>query len=87
MRSAIRVLVLLPLLTGCAAFTLSEADCRAMNWRQRGYDDGFGGHPPQDLRLVQQCSRYRVAVAQADYAGGWADGNDEHLRLKSMKCD
>ena len=83
----IPALILLSLLGGCAAFTVSEADCRAMNWQQRGYDDGFGGHPPQDLRLVQQCSRYRVVVAEADYSRGWAAGNDEHIRLKAMKCD
>lgn len=87
MRSAIRVLVLLPLLSGCAAFSLSEADCRGINWQQRGYDDGFGGHPPQDLRLVQQCAKHRVVVAQADYAKGWVAGNDEHTRLKAPRCD
>ena len=84
MRLVICALVV-PFLTGCAA--LSEADCRGMSWQQRGYDDGFGGHPPQDLRLVQQCSKHRVIVAEADYAKGWAAGNDEHVRLKSMKCD
>jgi hypothetical protein len=58
-----------------------------MNWQQLGYDHGFGGHPPQDLRVAQQCSKYRVVVEEADYARGWAAGNDEHIRLKSMKCD
>jgi uncharacterized protein DUF2799 len=80
-------LILLSLLGGCSALTFSEADCRGMNWQQRGHDDGFGGHPPQDLRLVRQCARYGVQVAQADYAKGWAVGNDEHVRLKAMKCD
>ena len=80
-------LALLPLVAGCAAFSLSEADCRTMDWQQQGFDDGFGGHPPQDLRLAQQCAKYRLVVAEADYAKGWSAGNDEHIRLKSMKCD
>src|SRR5687767_14828013 len=28
------------LLSGCAIFPLSEADCRPPSWQQRGYDDG-----------------------------------------------
>jgi hypothetical protein len=38
------------LLGGCALFPLSEADCRPASWRQRGYDDGYFGSFPQDLR-------------------------------------
>ncbi|HEV2430675.1 MAG TPA: hypothetical protein VGT43_04065, partial [Burkholderiales bacterium] len=52
----------LALLAGCAGLDLSEADCRSMNWHARGYADGFGGHPPQDLRLDAACSRFGVAV-------------------------
>jgi hypothetical protein len=74
-------------LSGCAAFELSGADCRSANWYERGERDGFGGHPPQDLRITQQCARHGIVVAQADYLKGWAIGHDEHVRLKSMKCD
>jgi hypothetical protein len=49
--------------------------------------DGFGGHPTQIMRLGQQCARHGVMVAQADYERGWAIGHDEHMRLKSLKCD
>jgi len=72
---------LLLLLTGCAAFSLSEADCRGMNWYQRGYDDGYFGHPPQDLRLASQCSRFAVAVPGPQYLEGWRAGHDEWDRL------
>lgn len=80
-------LLLVFLLAGCAALELTDAECRTANWHQRGERDGFGGHPPQDLRLTQQCARRGVVVAQADYLKGWAIGHDEHVRLKSMKCD
>jgi hypothetical protein len=70
---------LLLALTGCAAFSLSEADCRGMNWYQRGYDDGYFGHPPQDLRLAAQCSP--VEISDVQYLAGWRAGHDEWDRL------
>ena len=53
---------LVALLCGCAAFSFTEAECRSMNWQQRGYADGYGGHPPQDLRLARECGRDRKSV-------------------------
>jgi Protein of unknown function (DUF2799) len=73
--------IVLLALCGCAA------DCTDLNWQSRGYRDGYSGHPPQDLVLMRQCASRGVQVAQADYLKGWADGNDEHVRLKAMKCD
>jgi len=67
------------LLCGCAAFPVSEADCRAMNWYQRGYDDGYFGHPPQDLRLAKACSP--ITISQDRYLAGWRVGHDEWDRL------
>jgi len=74
-------LILLLLLSGCALAPLSEADCRPTSWKQRGYDDGYFGNPPQDLRLAQECGRYGVAVPQNEYLDGWRDGHDEWDRL------
>lgn len=82
-----RYLLMMLLLGGCAAFELTDADCRGANWYQRGEHDGYGGHPPQDLRFTRQCARHGIVVAQADYLKGWAVGHDEHMRLKSDKCD
>jgi hypothetical protein len=70
------------LVSGCALFPLSEADCRPASWQQRGYDDGYGGHPPQDLRLVEECRRrFGIQVPQDEYLQGWRDGHDEWYRL------
>lgn len=74
-------LALLLLLSGCAV------DCTNLDWQGRGYRDGYDGHPPQDLRLVQQCAARGVQVSQADYLKGYALGHDEHERLKTMNCD
>ena len=69
------------LLSGCALFPISEAECRPASWQQRGYDDGYFGHFPQDIRLAQECGRYGIQVAQADYLSGWRAGHDEYDRL------
>jgi hypothetical protein len=69
------------LLAGCAAVSFSEAECRSMNWHERGHRDGFGGHPPQDLRLIRECSRFGVQVSEAQYLAGWREGYDEWYRL------
>jgi hypothetical protein len=79
--------LLVCLLSGCAAWDLSEADCRGMDWAERGERDGYGGHPPQDLTLASRCARHGVAIAHSEYLEAWARGHDEHMRLKTMNCD
>ena len=70
----IRGLVLLSLVSGCAA------DCADRDWRSRGERDGYGGHPPQDLRLAGTCAGFSPSA----YLEGWRVGHDEHDRLKTM---
>jgi hypothetical protein len=82
-----RAAILLILSSGCALFPLKEADCVGVDWRKRGYADGFGGHPPQDMRLARECRRFGVEVLEAEYFKGWNVGHDEHERLKTMKDD
>ena len=69
------------LLAGCAVFPLTEADCKPASWERRGYADGFGGHPPQDLRLARECGRLGIRISESDYMKGWRDGYDEWYRL------
>jgi hypothetical protein len=66
-------------LGACSSF--GESECRSMDWRARGYQDGYFGHPPQDLRLARDCARYGIRVPEAEYAAGWRDGHDEWDRL------
>lgn len=56
-------------------------DCSSGNWRERGYADGFAGHPPQDLRLERDCPRQGVQFSASEYLAGWRDGHDEWDRL------
>lgn len=70
------------LAAGCAAFPLSEADCRSDNWQRRGYADGYAGHIPQDMRLVPECrERYGLEIDRAEYMKGFEAGHDEWERL------
>lgn len=69
-------------LGGCALFPLKESDCVGVNWQQRGYDDGYAGHPQQFLRLQEECRRrFGVEVNEAAYFKGWKEGYDEWYRL------
>jgi hypothetical protein len=69
-------------LWSCALFPISEAECKPPSWRERGYDDGFGGHPPQDLRLAKECRRFGVEVSEADYLAGYGLGRWEWEGLR-----
>ena len=57
-------------------------DCSSRNWRERGYADGFAGHPPQDLRLERDCPRQGVQFSASEYLAGWRDGHDEYDRIR-----
>jgi hypothetical protein len=75
------VLLLAPL-GACALFPLGEADCKAADWRGRGYEHGVRGQPRQDLRLAPECrERFGIEVSESEYLAGWADGHNEWDRL------
>jgi hypothetical protein len=75
-------LILLPLVTSCALFPLSEAECKPASWYDSGYAHGFGGSHKQDLRLVPECrERYGAAVDVEQYSAGWQEGHNEWDRL------
>ena len=80
--SRIIVFLLVGAAAGCALFPLGEADCRVADWRKRGYDDGYFGNLPQDMRLSSECrERFGVEVNADEYLAGWRDGYDEWYRL------
>jgi len=65
--------LLCSLVAGCAV------DCTDSDWKERGYRDGRGGHPPQDLRIARHCPGF----SDAAYLDGWRDGYDEYDRRKA----
>jgi len=79
-----RIAAVALLLSGCAVFPLSEADCRPASWRQVGYDDGYFGNIVQVVRFIQECRRYGFEVMHAENLEGWADGYLEWDRRTGM---
>jgi hypothetical protein len=70
-------LLLALLLSGCAG--LSESECRATDWYQRGKRDGeiYGARGQID-QYRHQCARFAVKPDEAAYNLGWDDGNMEY---------
>ena len=71
------ITVLTLLISACALFPASEADCRPASWRQRGYDDGYLGGLAQDMRLAKECAGFGIVVASEEYLAGYRDGYKE----------
>lgn len=60
-------------LLGCAA--MSKDECMTKDWHQAGFADGANGQFKSQLAKERKaCAKYNVAVSDADYAAGWAQG-------------
>jgi len=77
-RQLSQIVLLLAFLGGCAV------DCTEQNWRQRGYNDGFGGAFAQDLRIGPACG---AAFSEPAYMEGYREGKNEWDRMRSMTDD
>lgn len=62
-RRAFRPALVLALACGLAACaSISEDECRAMDWRTAGYEDGAAGHGPERLTWRRQaCAKHGVS--------------------------
>lgn len=59
--------------TGCAS--VSEDQCAAGNWLERGYKDGLKGRSSSKIsKYADQCSEYGFAVNSTAYLRGHRDG-------------
>lgn len=75
-------LMALALAGGCALFPLGEADCKVADWHQRGYEHGFSGFGPRDMRLIPECrERFGVEIDRDAYLAGWRLGYNEWDRV------
>lgn len=60
-------------LAGCAS--ISEDECRTMDWRTVGYEDGAAGHGPERLTWRRQaCAKHGVSPDLDAYLAGRAQG-------------
>lgn len=59
--------------TGCES--ISEDQCAAANWLERGYKDGVNGKSPDRVSdYADTCAKYGFSINSAKYLSGHADG-------------
>lgn len=68
------------LLSACSS-TMSKDECRAVDWRTVGYEDGVAGHSGERIGLHRKaCAEYGVTPDLAAYRAGRADGLREYCQ-------
>jgi len=79
MRTAIWLLTAGSLLLSACSSTMSKDECRAVDWRTIGYEDGVAGHSGERIGLHRKaCAEYGVTPDLAAYRAGRADGLREY---------
>jgi len=68
------------LLAGCSA-TMSKDECRTVDWRTIGYEDGVAGHSGQQIGQHRRaCAEYGVTPDLEAYRAGRAEGLREYCQ-------
>ena len=64
-----------------ACSTLSESECRTIDWRTIGYEDGVAGYSGDRIGVHRKaCARYGVSTDLAAYQSGRDDGLREYCQ-------
>jgi hypothetical protein len=67
-------------IAGCSA-TMSKEECRTVDWRTVGYEDGVAGRSGEQIGLHRKaCAEYGVKPDLDAYRSGRADGLREYCR-------
>jgi hypothetical protein len=66
------------LVAGCVS--MSESDCRATNWYERGAQDGLMGMQAQIDVYTHQCAAFAPKPEAQQYMDGWRVGYAEWNR-------
>lgn len=70
-KTAWPAIALLLLLTGCSSTTLTKDECRTVDWRTVGYEDGVAGRPADQVGLHRQaCAEHGVKPDLDAYLAG-----------------
>jgi uncharacterized small protein (DUF1192 family) len=68
-------LLALLLVAGCSSNTLSKDECRTVDWRTIGYEDGVAGRSGEQIgRHRKACAEYGIAPGLEEYRAGRAEG-------------
>ena len=66
-------------IAGCS--TMSESECRAVDWRTIGYEDGVAGYPGDRIALHRKaCAKYGVRADLTLYQEGREQGLREYCQ-------
>ena len=79
MRTATLLLAAGSLLLSACSSTMSKDECRAVDWRTIGYEDGVAGHSGERIGLHRKaCAEYGVTPDLTAYRAGRAEGLREY---------
>jgi Protein of unknown function (DUF2799) len=71
----------LAMLAGCASSTLSKEECRTVDWRTVGYEDGVAGQPGDRIgEHRRSCAEHGVTPNLDAYLAGRAAGLREYCQ-------
>jgi len=71
------------LLTGCSA-TMTKDECRAVDWRTVGYEDGVAGYSGERIGEHRKaCAEYGVTPDLDAYRAGRAEGLREYCQPRN----
>ena len=79
-RGDMKTTLILPLLAtllaaGCSSSTLSKDECRTVDWRTIGYEDGVAGRSGDQIgRHRKACAEYGITPGLDEYRAGRAEG-------------
>jgi len=63
------------LVAGCSSNTLSKDECRTVDWRTIGYEDGVAGRSGDQIgRHRKACAEYGITPGLDEYRAGRAEG-------------
>jgi hypothetical protein len=72
------------LLGGCASSSLSKDECRTVDWRTIGYEDGVAGRSAEQIgRHRQACAEHGVTPDLDAYRAGRAEGLREFCQPRN----
>lgn len=69
------------LLSACSTTTLNEDECRMVDWRTLGYEDGVAGHSGERISAHRKaCAEHGIRPDLDAYRAGRADGLREYCQ-------
>lgn len=85
MKSTVIALLFASLLvSGCTSSTLSKDECRTVDWRTIGYEDGVAGRSGEQIgRHREACAEYGVRPDLDAYRAGRAEGLREFCQPRN----